>query len=238
MLPTVEIAMNTALNESIGQSPHEAERGEAYRLPTSISLPRPPSTTSGPLTLYFERIQEIKDRISDAQERQKKQADTRRQDESFESGDWVLLSTNHLHGLRRSKLSPKRLGPYEVSLKLPGDVYELRLPRGLKIHPRFHVSRLTRFHGQPPSEPPPLHVMEKILGERGSLTGPQWLVQWQGLTEDQSTWEFWSAIHGADAAELIRDFRRDCNTRAGRTPFYTEDQVLGKDLEILDPGGV
>lgn len=118
LLPTVEVAMNTAMNESIGVSPHEAETGERFRLPMDVVLPDRDHDQPGPLKLRFEQIQEIKARIWAAQQQQKKHADARRQDVCLEVGQWVLLSTKELTGLKKHKLSAKRIGPFEITQKL------------------------------------------------------------------------------------------------------------------------
>ncbi|XP_069148239.1 uncharacterized protein [Solanum lycopersicum] len=67
-------------------------------------------------------------------------------------GEQVLLKVSPMKGVmqfgKRSKISPRYIGLFEV-LKRVGEVaYELALPPGLSgVHPVFHVSMLKGYHG-------------------------------------------------------------------------------------------
>lgn len=88
------------------------------------------------------------------------------------------------------KLQPKYYGPYEVMEKIREMDYKLKLPKGSKIHPVFHVSYLKKQVGTDivvqPTLPYPLedglaqHVPEGILSQRvykkGKSAGVQLLV--------------------------------------------------------------
>lgn len=45
---------------------------------------------------------------------------------------------------KSEKLSPLFYGPYEVIVKVGSVAYKLKLPKGAKVHPTFHVSLLKR----------------------------------------------------------------------------------------------
>lgn len=81
-------------------------------------------------------------------------------------------------------------------------------------------------------------MMDQILGEWRTASGLQWLVKWRDLPDDRATWEPWTVIKDGNGIDLIKDFRADCNTRAGSRPLYTDEEVQGRDLELLGEGGV
>ena len=96
--------------------------------------------------------------------------------------------------------------------------YELDLPATLKIHPVFHVDRLSRYegnevNGQRPPPPEPVMVdgeeeykVDRILDSRYFRRQLQYLVRWKGYGEGEDSWE--PAKNVANAQELIEDFHR------------------------------
>ena len=87
--------------------------------------------------------------------------------------------------------------------------YRLELPEGVRIHPVLHCSVLKAFQGSPDSVPQvqlppeaingqPLVVPLAILDYRRSSTDDDapWevLVQWQGLSPDETSWEDWTQL--------------------------------------------
>ncbi|XP_070041406.1 uncharacterized protein [Nicotiana tomentosiformis] len=77
--------------------------------------------------------------------------DQKVRDVSFMVGEKVFLKVSPMKGIMRfgkkSKLSPRFIGPFEV-LRQVGEVsYDLALPLILSgVHPVFHVSMLRRYH--------------------------------------------------------------------------------------------
>ena len=77
----------------------------------------------------------------------------------FEAGDHVFLMVSRTTGvgraLRSRKLSPKFLGPYQISRRIGPVAYEIALPPQLaNFHPVFHVSQLSKYVFDP------AHVLE------------------------------------------------------------------------------
>jgi len=79
------------------------------------------------------------------------------------------------------------------------------LPAAAQIHPTVHVSQLKAFRGTLPSLPyiptwlqgtetavlrTPLKILARKLVKRKNAAAVQYLVQWEGFTEDQASWEF------------------------------------------------
>ena len=87
--------------------------------------------------------------------------------------------------------------------------YHLQLPAKAKIHSVFHCSMLKPFRGSPEDtkiatlpgkfiNDQPMISPLAILDYRKTSSTPQasWqvLVQWQGLTPDETSWEEWSQL--------------------------------------------
>ncbi|GKA44901.1 putative reverse transcriptase domain-containing protein, partial [Tanacetum coccineum] len=90
------------------------------------------------------------ERLKTARDRQKNYADNRRKPLEFSVGDKVLLKVSPWKGVvrfgKRSKLSPRYVGPFEVVERVGPVAYRLRLPQELVgIHVTFHVSNLKKF---------------------------------------------------------------------------------------------
>ena len=65
---------------------------------------------------------------------------------SFQIGDKVLLCHDFIISTKPSKkLDAKFLGPFQIIAKLSKLMYQLKLPKTLKIHDVFHVSMLEKY---------------------------------------------------------------------------------------------
>ncbi|GJS35361.1 putative reverse transcriptase domain-containing protein [Tanacetum coccineum] len=96
-----------------------------------------------------DKIVKIKERIKAARDRQKSYADNQRKPLEFSVGDKVLLKVSPWKGVvcfgKRSKLSPRYVGPFEVVEQVGPVAYRLRLTQELiGIHDTFHVSNLKK----------------------------------------------------------------------------------------------
>ena len=150
----------------------------------------------------------LKQNLLLAQERMKIQVDKHRVERSFLEGDWVYLrlqpyKQRSLKPYALGKLSPKFYGPFQVLHRVGEVAYKLELPADSLIHPVFHVSCLKAKLGQyvtPISQLPsvspegiPMLELEAILKSRSiklrSRTITQVLIQWQGCTTEDATWE-------------------------------------------------
>ncbi|GKC46348.1 putative reverse transcriptase domain-containing protein [Tanacetum coccineum] len=96
-----------------------------------------------------DKIVQIKERLKAARDRQKSYVDNRRKPLEFSFGDKVLLKVSPRKGVvrfgKRSKLSPRYVGPSKVFEQVGPVAYRLRLPQELVgIHDTFHVSNLKK----------------------------------------------------------------------------------------------
>jgi hypothetical protein len=112
--------------------------------------------TSGPELIQdtHEKVRVIKERMSAAQSRQKSYADNRRRPLEFEVGDHVFLKVSPMRGVMRfgkkGKLSPRFVGPFEITQRIGRLAYRIALPPDLiGTHDVFHVSMLRKYITNP-----------------------------------------------------------------------------------------
>ena len=93
----------------------------------------------------LEKVRIIRDRLKTTYSQRKSNVDNRRIDLEFEVGDMVYLKISHIKGVMRivkkEKLSPQYVGPYEIVKWAGKVVYELKFPSELaSVHPILHIS--------------------------------------------------------------------------------------------------
>ncbi|KAJ1257432.1 hypothetical protein BS78_K041900 [Paspalum vaginatum] len=194
-LPWAKYCYNSSFHSTLRATPFQVVYGR-----------EPPPLAATVDDLLQERdhfLQEVRDRLLQAQHYAKQQYDSKHRPLEFQVGDWVWLRLLHrqagsLVHRPNLKLGPRYARPFRVTER-PGAVpYRLRPLDGARIHDVFHVGVLKPFHGEPLEGPPPLPPMEhghllpvsaKIL--KASLRRDVWhvLVHWTGDDEANATWE-------------------------------------------------
>ena len=144
-----------------------------------------------------------------AQCRQKSYVDKRRRPLEFQKGDFVFLKVAPMKGVMRfrkkSKLSPRYIGPFEITEHIGKVAYRLALPSELStVHNVFHVSILKRHVSDPSHviEHEPIQVHEdltdkekpeQILARKEkslrNKTIPLVKVLWRNHKIEEATWE-------------------------------------------------
>jgi len=160
VLPLIEFTYNNSFHASIGMAPYEALYGRRCRTPLCWYQDGE-TVLVGPelLEQTTEKVRMVRDRMLASQSRQKAYADRRRRPLEFAAGDHVFLRVTRTTGvgraLRSKKLSPKFLGPYQITRRIGPVAYEIALPPQLaNLHPVFHVSQLRKYVFDP------THVLE------------------------------------------------------------------------------
>jgi len=149
-LPLVEFTYNNSYQSIIGMAPYEAlherrcrtvvcwdEVGERKLLGPELEQ------------ITVDKVKVIKERMKEAQDRQKSYADNRRRPLEFQIGDMVFLKVAlWKHVIRfgmKGILAPRYIGPYKIIERIGTVAYRILLPPHLdRIHNVFHVSMLQK----------------------------------------------------------------------------------------------
>ncbi|KAJ9565428.1 hypothetical protein OSB04_001394 [Centaurea solstitialis] len=149
-LPLIEFAYNNSYHASIQMAPYEALYGRKCRTPLCWNEVGE-KQLAGPEIVQqtTDKINQIRERLKIAQDRQKSYADKRRRPIEFQVGDKVMLKISPWKGVvrfgKRGKLSPRYIGPYKIIKRVGEVAYKLELPEELQgIHNTFHVSNLRK----------------------------------------------------------------------------------------------
>ncbi|KAM1006781.1 hypothetical protein COP2_003576 [Malus domestica] len=140
-LDLMEFAYNNSFHSSIGMSPFEALYGRACRTPLCWSEVGE-RVLEGPEIVdeTTQNVQVIKSNLKAAQDRQKSLAYRHATNRVYDVGNLVFLKLSPWRGVvrfgKRGKLSPRYIGPYEITKRIGEVAYILELPPELsKINP-------------------------------------------------------------------------------------------------------
>ncbi|GKD90773.1 putative reverse transcriptase domain-containing protein [Tanacetum coccineum] len=149
-LPFIKFLYNNSYHWSVKCAPIEALYGRNCRMSivwaevgeSKLIVPEIVHKTT-------EKIVQIKERLKTVRDRQKSYADNRRKLLEFSVGDKVLLKVSPWKCVvcfgKRSTLSPRYVGPFEIVERVGPVAYRLRLSQELVgIHDMFHVSNLKK----------------------------------------------------------------------------------------------
>jgi hypothetical protein len=231
-LAAVEFAYNNTTQKSTGESPFYINYG--FHPKTVCTLEQSLVPSANEFALRFENItKEARDNIQQAQLRQQKDVNKRKQDLELEIGQQVLVSTQNIQPTNQKKGATKKfkakfIGPYKISKRISRTAYQVDLPEDLQIHPTFHISKLKPYHANPEEEfpnreqtpPVPIQVegedeyeVETILDKRewkiGRGTRTEYLVKWLGYPEHDATWV--SAKNLDHAQEVVQEYEKRTN---------------------------
>lgn len=213
-LALAEWSYNTSLHSSSGLTPFEI----TYDKPPPTVLDYIPGTTNNEAVHSLLETRQtmhskLQRRLKQAQERMKAHADARREDISFEEGQWVYVKLrpgrqSSIIGRPYQKLSKRFFGPFQVLERIGAVAYRLQLPSESRIHPVFHCSLLRLHHGPPPDEHTPcpllfrdqrplrkpLCFLDMKIDPSSTTPTPLVLTQWVGEPLKDTSWEPWPEL--------------------------------------------
>ena len=245
-LPHVEIAINSALNQSIAMSPYEAGLGHCVRTPLDIFLPH---DQPGLCATFVQRQTEIAATLSDAaivaRTNQVVRVDRNRRPVQLAVGDLVLVHRDGLTDPFSTSTPPvfrKNFhGPFFVlAVVTPGASYRILLDSSSRAHDVINVQYLRRFRPdmwpeRANSPPPPTaegeHFVSGILrhrppARRSNPHSPdvfRFETVWLGHAG--STWEPASAFYSPESGSWNAHFLRYISTRR-RRGFPSADEFV------------
>lgn len=218
-LPMAEFVINSRVSSATGHTPFEI----VYGYTPDFTIPAGKHSNIPALDERLERMalvrKEAEAALRQTKLRMKEDYETaKKRAHLFKVGDMVWLSAKDIKIHQPSaKLGPRQLGPFKVIEKVGELDYKLDLPHWLKVHPTFHVNRLSPWHDQGVDKPPPPkpvqvrgeeeYIVEKILDSRVFRRQLQYKVRWKGYGSSADSWE--PATNLAHAKTIVRKFHRE-----------------------------
>ena len=139
-LSLAQLWYNSCFHSSLGCSPFKALYGFDPNLGLAVSTSETaPTEVSKVVETREAHLQLLKQRLEQAQNRMKMQADRNRTDREFSVGDQVLLklqpyTQSSVASRPYPKLAYKFFGPYKVTARIGKVAYRLELPDSSNIH--------------------------------------------------------------------------------------------------------
>ncbi|OWZ10718.1 Retroelement [Phytophthora megakarya] len=137
-------AYNSRFQLSISMTPFEADLG--YLPSTLATIMSPPQSSGAERQRQAFGKTFLKLQSDQGNCRMRKYYDANRPLQIFEVAEEVLLSTGNLAkyhaGITKQKLDARWIGPYAIVYRFGHDYYVIKLPKGVKFHPVFHISYL------------------------------------------------------------------------------------------------
>jgi hypothetical protein len=215
-LESAQFAYNNAKQTSTGFSPFEVVYGKKARMGIEpLTESRVPAVEQRIKEMH-ERFGLVEKSLLEAKEEMKRYADYKRSEAPvYKIGDKVWLSTKDLGSARSRKLMERRIGPYSIIQLMGPNAVKLQLPRHMRIHPVFNVTRIRPFtealEGQQVRKPPPVEIegtveyeVDYIKEAKKVGRNLKFLVHWKGYPDEDETWEPRSNL--SNASEAIEDF--------------------------------
>jgi hypothetical protein len=214
LLPWAEYHYNTSVHSASGLTPFQVMFGKTLpSIPTYVTGSSSIDACDTVLSSREDILALLRKNLSKAHASMKANADKHRRDVNFEVGAWVFVKLQPYCQLSLSKdkyhkLSKRFYGPYIILARVGVVAYRLELPPHSKIHNVFHVSLLKLYEGPLPPQvdqlPPlsfdnnPIVSSLVILDfQTQMLDGKETrfaLVQWEGLSPEDTSWEPWTEL--------------------------------------------
>ena len=208
LLPASEFAFNDMVQASTCETPFFLNYGHHPISFPDLTASFQAQTSVGDLewlTKQQDALVIAKDSIRAALDKQTFYADQGRRGVKFKKGEMVLIHRDYFSSsVSRdqpcAKLSPRWLGPFEISEVPTAATVRVKLPVSCRANPVFNVAALKHFHEDReirPKESPPSpvvdadgherYIVDAVISQRKYRSKQQYLVKWKGY--DDPTWE-------------------------------------------------
>ncbi|KAL4562009.1 hypothetical protein LXL04_034197 [Taraxacum kok-saghyz] len=199
---------NSTFHSTTGKTPFEVVYGRPA--PSVVQFVPGEVRVDAVITELLDRdevLRQLTVQLSRAQTIMKENADKKRRDVQFVTGEWVYVKLKPYRQMSVSsrvhqKLAARFFGPFQIVSKIGPVAYKLDLPPTSRIHPVFHVSLLKKAiqavveQGLPPKLETdatdlvfPMAILNRRTVRNQDTEVEQWLVQWSGGTTKEATWE-------------------------------------------------
>ncbi|KAK2402500.1 hypothetical protein QL285_052014 [Trifolium repens] len=161
-------------------------------------------------------ITKLRNILTKAQNRMKHFADQKRRDVNYEVNSWVYVRLRPYRQKTATSssytmLSQRFYGPFQILSRIGPVAYRLDLPPSSKIHNVFHCSLLKPHQGplnttnNPTQTLPPISFNNHPVVTPLAILSSKWdssadpptrqvLVQWEGLSPEDTSWEDWPTL--------------------------------------------
>uniref|UniRef100_A0A151UGN9 Transposon Ty3-I Gag-Pol polyprotein n=1 Tax=Cajanus cajan TaxID=3821 RepID=A0A151UGN9_CAJCA len=176
-LPHVEFAYNRVVHKTTKMSPFDIVYGFNPLTPLDL-LPLPDvfiHKEGSSRAEFVKKLHEkVRDHMQSQTEKYTKYNNEGQKEVVFNEGDWVWLHLrkDKFPSIRKSKLSPRGDGPFQVLKKINNNAYVLDLPSEYGVSPSFNISDLSLFTGVDEQDEDSLDLRSNLLQEGGGDGGP------------------------------------------------------------------
>ncbi|WMV46390.1 hypothetical protein MTR67_039775 [Solanum verrucosum] len=217
-LPLCEFSYNNSYHSIIDMAPFEAFYGKECRSPIGWFKAGDVKPLGVDLVKDAQdKVRSIQTKLLASQSRQKKYADHKVRDMTFQTGENVLLKVSPMKGVMIFGQKGK-LGPV---------AYRMTLPSNLSgVHPVFHVSILKRYHGDEDYiikwdsivldknlqyKEEPIAILDRDVRKMRTKEIKSVKFQWKHRLVEEGTWE---------TERDMRDKYPQLFVDSGTTPFF------------------
>ena len=213
LLPLLQFALNTAVNETIGYTPFFLEFGQRAVLPLEVHWDVVNQSSKKTMDYVKELrsnmkyiFQLVREKVGEAQHENREKSEEKAKERNLiKVGDLVVVKTEmKLKGLNRKLLPRYRRAIYKV-IERPNEhcVKVWNIVTNRPIAGYVNVSRVKKYHTVTAEDVNVGWEVSKILAARETGGEREYLVRWDGFTERSNQWITEEEL---DAPQLVNEY--------------------------------